>query len=91
MAFYRKRFARILIPYFIVAIPAWGWRDLIFEDVYKRQVYYIVNGYRESIFYCRTFLDHPLQTIYFWGIVVLLFVIGCSLMYKFKTKFIDMI
>ena len=54
-------------------------------------VYYIVNGYRESIFYCRTFLDHPLQTIYFWGIVVLLFVIGCSLMYKFKTKFIDMI
>lgn len=31
MAFYRKRFARILIPYFIVAIPAWGWRDLIFE------------------------------------------------------------
>ena len=23
MAFYRKRFARILIPYFIVAIPAW--------------------------------------------------------------------
>lgn len=30
--FYKRRFSRILIPYFIIAIPAWGWRDLIFQQ-----------------------------------------------------------
>lgn len=54
-------------------------------------VYYIVNGYRDSVFYYKTFLDHPAQTLYFWGVVLVLFAVGCSLMYKFKTKFIDMI
>ena len=52
---------------------------------------YIVNGYRDSIFYNKTFLDHPAQTLYFWAVVIILFVIGCALMYKFKRKFIDMI
>ncbi len=30
-AFYRKRFERILIPYAIVAVPAWLWLDIIYE------------------------------------------------------------
>ena len=30
-AFYRKRFEKILIPYVIVAVPAWFWLDLIQE------------------------------------------------------------
>lgn len=29
-SFYRKRYIRILIPYLIVAIPAWLWRDVFF-------------------------------------------------------------
>ncbi len=29
--------------------------------------------------------------VYFWSVVLILFAIGCGLMYKFKTKFIDMI
>ena len=43
------------------------------------------------IFYGKTFLDHPALTLYFWGVVLILFVIGCMLMYKFKKKFIDLI
>ena len=53
--------------------------------------YYIISGYRDSIFYGKTFLDHPALTLYFWGVVLILFVIGCMLMYKFKKKFIDLI
>lgn len=29
--FYIKRYTRILIPYFIIAIPAWLWLDIFFE------------------------------------------------------------
>lgn len=54
-------------------------------------LYYIVEGYRGSLFFKDSFLSHPAQTYFFWGVVVLLFVIGSILMYKFKHKFIDML
>lgn len=54
-------------------------------------VYYIVNGYRDCIFYNKTIFAHPAQMLYFWILVLVLFVIGCMLMYKFKRKFIDLI
>ncbi len=31
--FFKKRFSRILIPYFIVAIPAWLWKDIFFKKL----------------------------------------------------------
>lgn len=54
-------------------------------------IYYIVNGYRDCIFYDKPFWRHPALTLYFWLAVIVLFVLGCMLMYKFKRKFIDMI
>ncbi|WP_273477039.1 ABC transporter permease [Faecalicoccus acidiformans] len=54
-------------------------------------VYYIIQGYRDAIFYGQSVFDHPLLTLYFWGVVLILFAIGCALMFKFKKKFIDLI
>ena len=54
-------------------------------------VYYIIQGYREAVFYGQSVLDHPVYTLYFWCVVLILFAIGCMLMFKFKKKFIDMI
>ena len=54
-------------------------------------VYYIITGYRDSVFYNRPFWQHPALTIYFWAFVLLLYIVGSALMYKFKRKFIDMI
>lgn len=54
-------------------------------------VHYIINGYRDCVFYGKTLLDHPVQGLYFWVVVIVLFVLGCMLMYKFKRKFIDLI
>ena len=53
--------------------------------------YYIVNGYRDSVFYGRAFWELPTETAVFWLTMAVLFTVGCSLMYKFKTKFIDLI
>ena len=65
--------------------------ELLNKVIKLNPIYYIVNGYRESVFYGKTFLDHPAQTLYFWVVVLILFTIGCMLMYKFKRKFIDLI
>lgn len=53
-------------------------------------LYYIVEGYRGSLFFYDGFWNHPAQTVYFWGLVLIMFVSGSMLMYKFRTKFIDM-
>lgn len=54
-------------------------------------VYYIVTGYRDAVFFNKSFLRHPAMGLYFWIVVLVLFVIGSSLMYHFKKKMIDMI
>lgn len=54
-------------------------------------VYYIVQGYRDSVFYGKAFWQHPALTAYFWVVTLIIFVFGCMLMYKFKRKFIDLI
>lgn len=54
-------------------------------------VYYVVQGYRDAIFFEKSIFAHPAMMAYFWIVVILMFSTGCFLMYKFKTKFIDMI
>ena len=54
-------------------------------------VYYIVTGYRDSIFFGKGIFAHPALTVYFWVVVLVLFALGSSLMYHFKRKMVDMI
>lgn len=53
--------------------------------------YYVINGYRDCFFYKEAFWEHPELTLYFWCFVIVLYLIGCPLMYKFRKKFIDYI
>lgn len=65
--------------------------DVLNKVVKINPIYYIVNGYRESVFTNMTPWDHTKTTLYFWLVCFVLFAIGSVLMYKFKRKFIDMI
>lgn len=52
--------------------------------------YYLVNGYRDSIFYGTGFWEHKWQTLYFWVLTGVLFIIGCVMLYRSKEKYIDL-
>lgn len=52
-------------------------------------LYYIVNGYRSSLF-PQLASPEPIVSIAFWIITLSLFCSGCSLMYKNRRKFIDL-
>ena len=52
---------------------------------------YIVNGYRDSILYQQMFYARTDEMFFFWGINILLLVLGCNLQMKFRNKFIDML
>jgi teichoic acid transport system permease protein len=54
-------------------------------------IYYIVNGYRDSLLYERAFYTEPLYALSFWGLVIILAILGVILQSKFKNKFIDML
>lgn len=54
-------------------------------------VYYVVQGYRDVIFYDKTIFAHPVMSLYFWLVIIFMFTLGSCLMYHFKRKMIDMI
>lgn len=61
--FYIKRFTRILVPYFIVAVPAWLWLDIFYE--YKGWMAFV-----QDLFFISFFTE---GTRWFWYILMALF------------------
>lgn len=53
-------------------------------------LFYIVEGYRDCLFFHQGFLYYPHRIIGFWAVTIFLFLLGSWLMYKFKHKFIDL-
>lgn len=54
-------------------------------------IYYVVQGYRDCFFYHKGIMAYDWSMAWFWGITLFLFFVGSHMMYKFKTRFIDMI
>lgn len=54
-------------------------------------MYYIVNGYRDSMINHVWFWQHGYLTIYFWGITIILFLIGIWLFNSLRIHFADVL
>lgn len=54
-------------------------------------MFYIVQGYRESFIYFLPFWRHPYQTLYFWIVAVIVFVVGALIFRKLKPQFADVL
>ncbi|MHA8137725.1 ABC transporter permease [Lactobacillaceae bacterium Scapto_B20] len=53
--------------------------------------FYIVNGFRESMFSEAWFWQHSTLTIIFWLFVAFFLLVGSHLHYKFRSHFVDLI
>lgn len=53
-------------------------------------IYYVVEGYRRSLFGVPSYSINLVDTIAFWGITIGLFIAGCVLMHRYRYKFVDM-
>ena len=53
-------------------------------------IYYIVEGYRRSLFGVPSYSINLVDTIVFWCITISLFIAGCVLMHRYRYKFADM-
>ncbi len=54
-------------------------------------VFYIVQCYRDAMFQGPWFWERSLWTVYFWGLTLLLFVIGASVFRRLKPHFADVL
>jgi len=54
-------------------------------------VYYLVNGYRDSLFYKVWFWEHPRLTAYFWIFTLLIFAVGAVVFRRLKPHFADVL
>lgn len=54
-------------------------------------MYYIVNGYRDSMINQRWFWESPKLTIYFWVVTLLIFFLGSKAFKKLQTHFADVL
>ncbi|KSU83070.1 teichoic acid transport system permease protein [Fictibacillus enclensis] len=50
---------------------------------------YIVEGYRDALLSRAWFFEHWEHTLYFWGFVLVLFIIGSALHVKLRNRFVD--
>lgn len=54
-------------------------------------IYYLVEGYRNTFIYQRWFWEDPLLTVYFWGVTLLVLIIGILLFKKLRPHFSDVL
>lgn len=54
-------------------------------------MYYIVEGYRDSFINKVWFFDRYFQTIYFWVIILILFIVSTSIFKRLKPHFADVL
>ena len=54
-------------------------------------VFYIVQGYRDSLIYQVAFWQHPLLTIYFWGVTLGVLLTGIVVFQRLKPQFADVL
>jgi len=52
-------------------------------------MFYIVKGYRETLINKQPFWEMPTQTIYFWAVVILMYVLGTAVYKRLKPHFAD--
>lgn len=63
---------------------------MIMDLMKLNPLYYLIEGYRSAFFGVEWyFIEHWQYTLYFWGLVIVLFLFGSMLHVKFRRHFID--
>lgn len=54
-------------------------------------LFYLVNGYRDSLLYGVPFWDHPMDTLYFWIIAIIFLLIGVVVFKRLRPFFAEVV
>ena len=54
-------------------------------------LYYVVNGYRDAFYQKQWFFEHPLNTLYFFGFTIAMYLLGTNIFGRLKVHFADVL
>lgn len=66
-----------------------GFPESIHKFFKLNPFFYIIEGYRDAILGRNWFWEHPYLTLYFWGVVLVLFIFGGRIYVKLRPHFAD--
>lgn len=84
----------------VIQVGFWGtpifWDPLTMPDKFQvllriNPMFYVVQGYRDSILYNIPFWSHPGYTLYFWGVTLATLLLGAFLFTTLKPQFVDVL
>lgn len=86
----------ILRLLFYVSGPIWDIQSRNFPDwlVHTLQlnpVYYLINGFRQTFLSQGWFWETPTLALIFWGMILIILLVGSHLHMKFRARFVDFI
>lgn len=61
------------------------------EVVKLNPMYYVAMGYRDSMIFGNGFWERPMLTIYFWGVTVVMLLIGLKVFKRLRPHFSDVL
>ncbi|WP_036630733.1 MULTISPECIES: ABC transporter permease [Paenibacillus] len=72
------------------------WQESVIPESFRwivklNPIYYIINGYRDALINRVWFFEHPLQTLYFWGVTVVIGIISFLFYKRMKSHFADVL
>lgn len=72
------------------------WQETMLPEGFRwiikiNPIYYVVNGYRESLISKVGFWEHPVQLAYFWGLTAVIFLLGTVIFRRLKVHFADVL
>lgn len=90
-----NQFIIIILQIFMWMTPIM-WSDTILPASLKwfsfiNPIFYIVDGFRDSLINKIWFWEKPMQTLYFWFIAMLAFLVGTAIFRKLKPHFADVL
>ena len=54
-------------------------------------IFYVVNGYRDAFYQKQWFFEHPINTIYFFGFIIAMYLLGTNIFGRLKVHFADVL
>lgn len=75
----------------IVNIENSGLPDLAVKILRLNPIYYIIDGFRDTFLSREWFFEKATYSLIFWGIILILLILGSHLHMKFRSKFVDYI
>ncbi|WPP43554.1 ABC transporter permease [Paenibacillus hunanensis] len=72
------------------------WQESVIPESFRwivklNPIYYIINGYRDALINRVWFFEHPLQTLYFWGVTAVIGIISFFFYKRMKSHFADVL